>query len=94
MVNGWRNDIVRWRCGLKASEVARLRGRRGCWNCRDLKITVTRIGFDQLDPTRAKRLGKVKTSWTLPVNEVDDLISAGGDALKDNAAFQRFLKEI
>jgi hypothetical protein len=36
----------------------------------------------------------MKTSWTLPVNEVDDLISAGGDALKANPAFQRFLKEI
>jgi len=93
-MQNWRNDIVRWRCGLKASEVARLRGRRGRWNCRDLKITVTRIGFDQLDPARAKRLGEVKTSWTLPVNEVDDLIGAGGDALKANPAFQKFLKEM
>lgn len=94
IMQNWRNDIVRWRCRLKASEVARLRDRRGHWNCRDLKITVTRIGFDQLDPARAKRLGEVKTTWTLPANEVDDLISAGGDALKANPAFQRFLKEI
>ena len=93
-MQNWRNDIVRWRCGLKASEVARLRGRGGRWNCRDLKITVTRIGFDQLDPARATRLGKIQTSWTLPVNEVDDLIGAGGDALKANPAFQRFLKEM
>ncbi len=93
-MQNWRNDIVRWRCGLKASEVARLRGRRGRWNCRDLKITVTRIGFDQLDPARAKRLGDVKTTWTLPANEVDELISAGGDALEANPAYQRFLKEL
>jgi len=93
-MQNWRNDIVRWRCGLKGSEVARLRDRNGHWNCRDLKITVTRIGFDQLDPARAKRLDEVKTTWTLPANEVDDLISAGGDALKVNPAFRTFLKEM
>ena len=90
----WRTDIVRWRCSLKVPEVARLRDRGGRWNCRDLKITVTRVGFDQLDPARAKRLNQVKTSWTLPANEVDDLVGAGGDALKANRAFQNFLKEM
>jgi NTE family protein len=94
-MRNWRDSIVRWRCGLKSAEVARLRsGRSGRWSCRDLKITVARIAFDQLDAARAARLSKVPTSFTLPAAAVDDLTQAGGDALKANAAFQKFLKEM
>jgi NTE family protein len=94
-MRNWRDSIVRWRCGLKSAEVARLRrGRSGRWSCRDLKITVARIAFDQLDAARAARLSKVPTSFTLPAATVDDLTQAGGDALKANAEFQRFLKEM
>lgn len=94
-MHNWHNAIVRWRCGLKHAEVARLRrGRTGRWNCRDFKITVTRIAFDQLDPARAARLSKVPTSFSLPAATVDELTQAGGDALKANPAFQKFLKEM
>lgn len=94
-MHNWHNAIVRWRCGLKNAEVARLRrGRTGHWNCRDFKITVTRIAFDQLDPARAARLSKVPTSFSLPAATVDELTQAGGDALKANPAFQKFLKEM
>src|SRR5690606_34148020 len=90
-MQNWRNDIIRWRCGLSGAEVARLRGgRRGPWNCRDLKIVVTRIDFDQLAPERAARLNQVPTSLTLPADSVDALVRAGADALKVNAAYQQF----
>ena len=90
----WRNELVRWRCGLKADEVARLRGKGGPWNCRDLKITVARVAFDQLGAERAKKLDAVPTSFTLPAETVDELARAGGDALKANPAYQMFLKEM
>ncbi len=90
----WREELVRWRCGLKHDEVARLRGKAGPWNCRDLKITVTRVSFDQLGAERAKTLNEVPTSFTLPADTVDELTSAGGDALQGNHAFQAFLKEM
>jgi NTE family protein len=93
-MQSWRNDMVRWRCGLKAAEVRRLRGQGGRWNCRDLKITVARISFDQLGAARARRLNQVPTSFTLPAETVDELTQAGGDALEGNAAYKKFLKEM
>ncbi|HVZ52360.1 MAG TPA: patatin-like phospholipase family protein [Pseudolabrys sp.] len=91
-MKNWRDAIVRWRCGLKPAEVAKLRGRAGPWNCRDLNITVGRISFDQLDAARARALNQVPTSFTLPADTVDEVARAGGDALAANPAFQAFVK--
>jgi NTE family protein len=92
-MHNWRDELVRWRCGLKPAEVARLRGGRpGHWNCRDLKITVTRVSFAQLGAERAKQLGKVPTSFTLPAATVDEVAQAGSDALQANPEFQAFLR--
>lgn len=94
-MQNWRESIVRWRCGLKSAEVARLRGGgRGKWNCRDLKITIGRISFDQLGAARARRLNQVPTSFTLPADTVDELTRAGGDALAANPVFKKFLQEM
>jgi predicted acylesterase/phospholipase RssA len=93
-MHNWQNEIVRWRCGLTHTEVARLRQRGGPWNCRDLKITVARVSFDQLDTARAQQLNKVPTSFTLPAETVDAVARAGGDALEANPAFRAFLKEM
>jgi len=93
-MKSWREAIVKWRCGLKPAEVARLRGRGGPWNCHDLKITVGRVAFDALDAQRAAKLNKVPTSFTLPAETVDELATAGGDALKANPTFQAFVKDM
>jgi predicted acylesterase/phospholipase RssA len=93
-MKNWRSEIVRWRCGLKRAEVARLRGHGGPWNCRDLQIVVGRVGFDQLEPARAERLNKVATSFTLPTETVDEVSKAGRDALRTNKTFQAFLKSL
>jgi NTE family protein len=90
----WRDSIVKWRCGLKAAEAARLRGKSGPWNCRDLKVTTARVSFDQLGAERAKVLNAVPTSFTLPAETVDTLSQAGGDALDANPAFQGFLRDM
>ena len=92
-MSNWRQELIKWRCGLKRAEVDRLRGRGGAWNCRDLKFTITRVSFDQLETARAKKLNAVPTSFTLPANTVDEVIHAGSDALKANTAFQAFLKD-
>ncbi|MFN3659250.1 MAG: patatin-like phospholipase family protein [Pseudolabrys sp.] len=89
----WRDEIVRWRCGLKPAEAAQLRGRSGPWNCRDLKITVGRISFSQFDAARAKKLNEVPTSFTLPAGTIDELRQAGSEGLRMNPTFQAFLKE-
>ena len=66
--------------------------RRPNWNCRDLKIIVNRVGFDQLGPERAKVLNAVDTRLKLPVDQVDAVIAAGRDALRVNPTFRDFLK--
>ena len=91
-MKNWRDQLIRWRCGLKRAEVARLRGAGGRWNCRDVKFTIARVSFEQLDAARARRLDKVPTSFTLPAASVDELTRAGGDALKGNPTFKRFTR--
>jgi NTE family protein len=90
----WRDELIRWRCGLKHDEAMRLRGKDRTWDCRDIKITVAHISFDQLDVARAKELNAVPTSFTLPATTVDELSRAGGDALEAHPAFQAFLREM
>lgn len=93
-LRNWRDELVRWRCGLKRAEVDRLRGHGGRWDCRDVKFTVARVSFQQLDPARAKRLNAVPTTFTLPAAQVDEVVSAGADALKANPAFQALLRDM
>jgi NTE family protein len=92
-MKNWHDAMVRWRCGLKRAQVARLRGgRRGHWNCRDFKIIVGRVAFDQLGPMRARELNAIPTSFSLPPQTVDALTQAAGDALRINPAYREFLK--
>jgi predicted acylesterase/phospholipase RssA len=93
-MKNWREELVRWRCSLKPADVSRLRGHGGSWNCRDLKFIIGRVSFDQFDATRAKWLNAVPTSFTLPVDTVDELRRAGGDALQANPTFQAFLRDM
>jgi NTE family protein len=90
-MNDWRDALVRWRCGLPTAQMLKLRGNTGPWSCRDLKVYIGRISFDQLDSARAARLGAVATRFKLPVEQVDELIAAGGEALLKNPAYKAFL---
>ena len=94
-MKNWRDGMVRWRCGLKPAEVARLRGNaHGPWNCNDLRIEIGQVGFSQLDPARARTLNAIPTTFSLPAESVDALIDAGRDAVTDNPTFRKFLKEM
>jgi NTE family protein len=89
----WQGALVRWRCGLSAPERARL-GAPPDWNCRDVRFFVNRVGFDQLGPERAAVLNAVSTRFTLPPEQVDALITAGSDALRENGLFREFVSGI
>ena len=82
-MENWRTAMLRWRCGLSAAALEKLRGGPG--DCRDLKIYVGRIGFDQFEPSRAASLGAIETRFKLPVEQVDELIAAGREALARHA---------
>lgn len=90
----WREGLVRWRCALPAAEVARLRGANPGWNCRDIKLFIGRLAFDQLDAARAARLSSVETRFRLPTETVDDLIAAGADALAASPTFRAFKQSL
>ncbi len=85
----WQGALVRWRCGLSAADRARYGAPAG-WNCRDVKFYVGRIGFDQLDQARAADLERIPTRFQLPTDQVDNVIAAGGDALRASPAFRSF----
>jgi NTE family protein len=89
-MDDWQDDIVKWRCRLSEAD-RRKYGAPPGWNCKDVKFFVGRIAFDQLGPERAAALNAVQTSLKLPPDQVEELISAGHDALKTNQVFRDFL---
>ena len=90
-MENWRSALIRWRCGLAPAHLQRLRG-AGSADCRDLKIYVGRVSFDQLGPERAAQLGAIETRIKLPVDTVDSLIQSGGEALALHPTYRTFLK--
>jgi NTE family protein len=86
----WAAALVRWRCALSPAQRAKL-GVPADWDCRDLRFYISRIGFDQLGPERAAALNAVPSRFALPQAQVDSLITAGADALRDNGLFRAFL---
>jgi NTE family protein len=89
----WQRQLIGWRCAL-SPELRKRYGVPANWNCRDLKLTVTRVGFDQLGAERAKLLYAVDTRLKLPANQVDTVIAAGRDALGVNPVYVDFLKAV
>ncbi len=86
----WRQQLVRWRCGLSAEQRKRY-GAPARWNCRDVQFFIGRIGFDQLGGQREQYLNKVKTSLQLPQDQVDEVITAGDESVTNNDVLRRFL---
>jgi NTE family protein len=91
VLSDWQREIVAWRCGL-SPELRKRYGAPANWNCRDVKLMVTRVAFEQLGPERAKALNAVDTRLKLPTNQVDMVIAAGRDAVRVNPTFRAFLK--
>jgi NTE family protein len=89
----WQRQLIAWRCGLSPEQRKRY-GAAPNWNCRDLKLFVNRVGFDQLGPERAKALNAVDTRLKLPTDQVDAVIAAGRDSLRGNPTFREFLRGI
>ncbi len=89
----WQQSLINWRCKLSPADRRRY-GAPPNWNCHDVKLTVGRIAFDQLDPQRAAALNAVETRFVLPPQQVDLLIDAGRDALRANPVFRTFLASL
>ena len=92
-MSDWQDALINWRCKLSAAERRNLDA-PAKWNCRDVKIFVGRIAFDQLGPQRAAQLNAIETAFKLPPDQVDLAIAAGRDALKTSSVFNAFLNSI
>jgi NTE family protein len=92
-MNAWREQLIRWRCGLSEAERRRLGAPTG-WNCHDVEFFIGRISFQELGPQRAAALNAVETRFKLPPDQVELLINAGRDALNANPAFVGFMKSM
>ncbi len=89
LANDWSGKLKHWRCGLSAAERSRL-GVGANWKCGDVGIYVERVGFDRLGPDRAGILNAIPTRFSLPAEQVDQLIAGGADALRSSKAYQSF----
>lgn len=89
LANDWSGKLKRWRCGLSAADRSRL-GVGANWKCGDVAIYVERIGFDRLGQERAGMLNAIPTRFSLPPEQVDQLITGGSDALRASKAYQQF----
>jgi len=89
----WQSSLINWRCRLSAEDRRRFGAPAG-WNCRDVRLFVGRLSFDQLGAQRAAALNAVQTAFKLPPDQVDMVIDAGKDALKGSRVFQQFLESL
>jgi len=89
----WRTALVHWRCSLSPADREKYRLSPG-WDCRDLKLFVGRINFDQLGARRAPTLNSIPTRFKLTKEDVDSLVTAGKEALRANPVFREFLTSI
>ena len=90
-MENWRTALIALALRTVAGSFAEV-ARRRSGDCRDLKVYIGRISFDQFEPERAARLGAVETRFKLPVETVDELIAAGSEALARHQTFQAFRK--
>jgi NTE family protein len=89
----WRDKLVRWRCGLSAAERSKYGAPAG-WDCRDLKLFVGRVNFDQLGKQRALELSSIPTRFKLSREQIEKVIAAGREALRSNPTFQAFVASL
>lgn len=92
-LNQWQDTLVRYRCGLSREQVRKLRGTLAGWNCRDVTVTTEHISFRNADPGLFARLNRIPTRLKLPSHEVDLVIEAGRQAIRNNANIQAVARE-
>lgn len=90
----WRDELVKYRCGLSPQEVRRLRGTLAGWDCRDVKLFFDDVSHKDLDDATRARFAKVPTRLVLPKEQVDLSIEAGRQALLRNKGFRDALANI
>ena len=86
-MSDWKNELIRWRCGLSEAERHRFGAPPG-WNCRDVEFFIGRIAFEHWGRSAPRRSIAVETRLKLPPDQVNLLVGAGRDALVANPAIR------
>lgn len=88
----WRDSVVAFRCALPIERVRRHLPAERPWRCDDVHFELDVIGFDLLDPERARRLRIMPTKLALERDEIDLAVQAGHEATWKSAVLQRYVQ--
>jgi NTE family protein len=91
-VAAWERDVRAYRCALPKAKAAEFARGIKNWDCRDVHFAVDMISFADLDSNQAKRLASVETHVSLPAGVIDDLVTGGKQAVKDNAVVRKLMR--
>jgi NTE family protein len=93
LVGEWRQTLIEYRCGMSRAEARRIAGVGPDWQCDDLDFFTARVAFDQMpDETVREKLDTIPTRFKLAEQEVDLLIRAAGEILRNDDEYRAFLK--
>lgn len=84
MIRRWQDDTIRHRCHLAEAEQQRIMAQQPGWRCDDVRFSVTRLSFTDLDAARAQTLNSIPTRLKLPEGDIDALIQAGQETVTQN----------
>ena len=90
MMRTWQSDIIRFRCNLPVARQTDIKKNNPMWRCDDVAFTVAQISFADLDSREEAALSAIPTRLKLPVENIDQLISAGMRAVQASEVVRKF----
>jgi len=91
----WRDDIIKYRCGLDERRVREIIGDRQGWDCKDVQFHILDLTFDQVtDPILRANLKEIPTAYVLPRDQTDLLVKTAGELLRNHPQFKNFLSRV
>ncbi len=87
VLKDWERELIAWRCALPP-ERARELGADDGWDCGNVSFAISMVSFEDLPDDDAKKLGATPTRVSLPADQIDALIAAGRQAVKNNSVLK------
>ena len=88
-LKGMSDELIKGRCTEWAAS------RESAKGCDDFKIHLVEVDFDELaDGKQSKAMKHLPTSFSLPVEVVDDLRAAAREIMTSSKDFQAFMRDV
>ena len=94
MMRAWEQSIIDFRCALPAERQAQAKARDPEWGCANVQFDVTLIDFSDLGTEAEARLSTIPTRLKLEPAQLDQLIAAGQQAVRQNETIQGFSRRL